>query len=411
MKVLHVVPSLSYKLGGPTEAALNFVRHLIDLGIDTEIATTNDDVDGLLEVPLNQRSTYAGVPVWFFPRLARLKAYMPSLSLSRWLIQHIKDYDLIHNHYLFCCAPTVASLVAGQRGVPYVNRSIGQLTPWALSQSATKKQIYGALIERPLLNRASAIHCTTDDEAQDVGNYGVKTSKLVIPLGVNPPTPIPEARTRLRQRYSLDPEVLIVVFLSRLHEKKRPDFLLEIFANLDRGDQPRHLLMAGTGEQSYCDYLRIQVQRLGLADQVTFTGFVSGFDKDLLLQGADMFTLPSYSENFGIAVVEALAAGLPVVITPDVQIAPDIKAAKAGLVVQGDLNSWVKALNALLEPTAMRADFGKNGKQLAGEKFSWPSIARQLAQSYQEILSGKPLSLQYHGFEDKGTTPTLAQKL
>ena len=389
MRVLHVLPSISYKLGGPTEAALNFVRYLRELGVNAEIATTNDDLDGLLKVPLRKRTVYEGIPVWFFPRLARVKTYMPSLSLTHWLYYHIKEYDLIHNHYLFCYATTVASVIAQSYGKPYVSRTIGQLTPWALSQSALKKKVYSSLIERPILNQASAIHCTADLEAIDVENFGVRSSKFILPLGVNAPEVIPDASARLRQRYNLPKDALVLLFLSRLNEKKRPDFLLEAFANLDHQTQDLRILVAGTGEQSYCSYLKDKAAALKIADKVTLTGFVTGFDKNLLLQGADVFALPSYSENFGIAVVEALAAGLPVMITPDVQIAPDIKGANAGLVVPANLDDWGNALSTLLKSPTMMETLSNNGRQLVRDKYGWPTITSQLIQVYQDILSQK----------------------
>lgn len=395
MKILHVLPSLSYKLGGPTQAALNTVRALRDLGIDAEIATTNDDEADLLNVPIGQRVDYSGVPVWFFPRLARLKAFIPSIGLTQWMINHLGEYDIIHTYYLFCYAPTVAARLAQQRKIPYVLSTIGQLTPWALQQSQRKKQVYGRFIERPTLNRAAAVHCTTSAEAEDVRRFGVSSPTLVLPLGVSAAPEIADAAARLRDRYSLPANCTIVLFLSRLHEKKRPDFLLRAFAQLAPKSHGYHLLLAGSGDAAYCDRLQALAHTLGIADSVTFTGFVSGVAKDILLQGSDLFALPSYSENFGIAVAEALVAGLPVVITPDIQISPAIQEATAGLVVPGHSSDWVSALSKLLTSSELRQKMGQNGKQLAQDQYSWPQISLKLAQTYQEILSKKPLSLEY----------------
>ena len=395
MKVLHVLPSLSYRLGGPTQVALNIVRALRDLGIDAEIATTNDDESSLLDVPTGQRIYYNDVPVWFFPRLARLRAFIPSAELTHWLAKNLGEYDIAHTHYLFSYAPAVAAKIARKTGIPYCSSTIGQLTPWALQQGQRKKQVYGRLIERPILNRAAAVHCTTVAEAEDVRRFRVASPTLVLPLGVNPIPVDLSAAARLRDRYSLPANCTIALFLSRLHEKKRPDFLLQAFAQLNPKAHGYHLLLAGSGEANYCDRLQTLSHTLGIADSVTFTGFVSGPDKDLLLQGADLFALPSYSENFGIAVAEALAASLPVIITPDVQIAPDIAAAQAGLVVPNGLNDWTDALAQLLHSPSLRTQLGRNGRQLATTKYSWPAIAQNLAQSYREILTGQRLSFAY----------------
>ncbi|MEA5448120.1 glycosyltransferase [Leptolyngbya sp. CCNP1308] len=383
---------MSYKLGGPTQVALNIVRALRDVGIDAEIATTNDDEAGLLDVPIAQRVDYEGVPVWFFPRLARLKAFIPSMGLTRWMVNHLDKYDIVHNHYLFCYAPTVAGRLAQHRQIPYISSTIGQLTPWALQQSRFKKQIYGRFIERSILNRAAAIHCTTPAEAEDARRFGISSPTLILPLGVNPALIIADAAAKLRDRYSLPTNCKIILFLSRLHEKKRPDFLLRAFAQLAPQSHGYHLLLAGSGDANYCDRLKTLTNTLNIAHSVTFTGFVSGSDKDLLLQGSNLFALPSYSENFGIAVAEALGAGLPVVVTPEVQIATDISAAQAGLVISDDLDAWSNALSQLLCDPDLSTQLGHNGQQLAAAKYSWPAIAHKLSQSYDEILTGQPLS-------------------
>ncbi|MGG6242662.1 glycosyltransferase [Nodosilinea sp. AN01ver1] len=395
MKVLHVLPSLSYKLGGPTQVALNTVRALRDFGIDAEIATTNDDEAGLLDVPTGCQVDYNGIPVWFFSRLARFKEFIPSVELTRWFIAHLSKYDIIHNHYLFCFAPTVAAKLAYHYHIPYITRTIGQLSPWALQQSQRKKQIYSRLIERPTLNRAAAIHCTTSAEAEDAHRFGVLAPTIVLPLGVKAAPVIANASQQLRDHYHLPLDCKVILFLSRLHEKKRPDFLLKVFAQLNPKPHNYHLLLAGAGDTGYCDRLKALARTLKISKSVTFAGFASGVAKDILLQGSDLFALPSYSENFGVAVAEALAAGLPVVITPDIQISPAIQAATAGLVVPGYSSDWVPALAKLLTSPDLRQKMGQNAQQLAQEQYNWPHISLQLAQTYQEILSGKPLSLEY----------------
>ena len=185
MKVLHVIPSVSPTLGGPTQAVLNLVKALRQCGVDAEIATTNHNGSALLDVPLNQRIEYKQVPVWFLPRFSPpMKEFIFSAELTRWLWHHIRDYDLLNTHYIFSYASTCAGAIARRQGIPYLVRTIGQLTPWALAQSRLKKQIYTFLIERHNLNCAAAIHCTSGGEAEDVRNFGIKTPTLTLPLGV-----------------------------------------------------------------------------------------------------------------------------------------------------------------------------------------------------------------------------------
>jgi glycosyltransferase involved in cell wall biosynthesis len=386
MRVLHVIPSLSPKRGGPSEVALNLVRSLQELNIDAEIITTNDDEDGLLDVPLFRRVPYEGVPVWFFPRMAQMKDFMPSLSLTRWLAHHVREYDILDHHYLFCYVPTVAACIARWHDVPYTVRTMGQLTPWALSQSRLKKQVYSTLFERQNLNRAAAVHCTSVGEAEDVEQFGVRAPKVVLPLGVNLPEPIAHAGVKLRQRYGIETNTPIILFLSRLHYKKRPELLIDSLAALIQQGYSVHLLLAGSGDADYVTALEKQATRLGVQEQVTFAGFVSGYDKDLVLQGSDLFALPSYSENFGIAVAEAMAAQLPVIVTSGVQIAPEIESTAAGLVIEGEQKHLTAAITQLLQTPQYRQQLGENAVQLVQERYSWRAIAQQLAEAYQSII-------------------------
>jgi len=392
VKILHVIPSLSPQRGGPTEVALKLVKALRESGVDAEIATTNDDGETLLDVPLYDRTSYQQVPVWFLPRFSPpLKEFIFSSALTQWLWQHIPTYDVLDHHYLFSYAPTCAATIARHHHVPYTVRTMGQLAPWALAQSRLKKQIYTALVERRNLEQAAVIHCTSIGEAADVRNFGIKTPTLTLPLGVELPTLWPDAQAKLRYTYSIAPEVPIVLFLSRLHYKKRPDLLLEALGQLAAQGHNFHLILAGSGDAAYVDSLTELTATLGLADRTTLPGFVTGTAKDLLLQGSDFFVLPSFSENFGIAVAEAMAAGLPVIVTPGVQIAPEIAAAKAGLVVDG-LAPLVTALTQLLTAPGLRQQLGANGRQLVTQRYSWQSIAQSLASVYAEIAQLAPNS-------------------
>lgn len=397
MRVLHVIPSVSPHRGGPSRVAINLVKHLREQGVDAEIATTNDDGSGSeapLDVPVNQRSEYEGVPVWFFPlsnssrqnvSLGRDKGFLFSAPFTQWLWQNIRSYDVLDNHYLFSYASTCAGAIARWQKVPYTVRTMGQLAPWALAQSRRKKQLYAFLLERHNLNRANAIHCTSSGEVTDVRNFGVTAPTLTLPLGVEFPQPLPEAKQKLRARYQLPAEVPLILFLSRLHYKKRPDLLLEALHQLSSQTSHFHLLLAGSGEPDYLDTLKNLVSSLGLSEKTTFTGFVAGSDKDLVLQGSDLFVLPSFSENFGIAVAEAMAAGLPVIITPEVQIAPDIAQAKAGLVVEGTVSAFAEAIALLLNSKSDRQQLGHNGVQYAQQYYTWSAIAAQLANAYATL--------------------------
>ncbi|MGG6263579.1 glycosyltransferase [Leptolyngbya sp. AN03gr2] len=398
MKILHVIPSLSPSMGGPPQVAMNLVWALQQLGVEAEIMTTNHDGATELDVPVNQRVNYrfredgATVPVWFMPfKRPALKEFLFSPAATSWLWQHIPNYDVLDNHYLFCYAPTCAAAIARWYHVPYTVRTMGQLTPWALAQRRVKKQVYSALIERHNLDRAAAIHCTASSEVEDVRNFGIKSPTLTLPLGVNSMREIKDARSKLHQKYQIPQQTPIILFLSRLHPKKRPELLLRSLYSLAAQGSQFHVIFAGDGDPAYVRKLRELAESLELNDRITFAGLVLGEPKHCLLQGADLFVLPSFSENFGIAVAEAMSARLPVVVTPGIQIAPEIEAADAGLVVEGAVEPLAWAIEQLLVQPTLREKLGNNGHQLAQERYSWSAIAQQLIPAYTTIAAKQPL--------------------
>ncbi len=387
MKILHIVPSLSAEMGGPTEVVINLVHSLRELGVESEIATTNDDVDSVLSVPLGVRTDFRGVPCWFFPRSAlRKRQYIFSWEMTSWLWQNVTRYDMLDIHYLFTYSSTCAAAICRARGRPYTLRTIGQLAPWSLSQSAFRKRLYTALIEKYNLNRAGAIHCTTPGEAEDVRRYGVKAPTVVIPLGVTLPAAHPESRAELRRRCGVGPDVPLILFLSRIHPKKRVELLLETLRLLRAKGSPVELAVVGRGEPEYEESLKRLAVELEISAQTHWLGFLQGRDKEIALAGADVFALPSYSENFGIAVAEALAARLPAVITPEIQIAPDLESFDAGMVVPGTAESFAGAIEALLSAPARRAELAKNGLRLVEAKYSWKLAAEHCFGVYSGII-------------------------
>lgn len=386
MKVLHVIPSVSPSLGGPTTVVLNLVKALRNCGVEAEIVTTNHNGSTPLDVPLYQRIEYEQVPVWFLPHFSPpVKEFIFSGALTQWLWQHICDYDIIDNHYLFSYAPTSAGAIARWHKIPYTVRIQGQLTPWALTQSKLKKQIYSHLIERHNLNRAAAIHCTSVDEAEDVRRFGIKTPTVILPLGVEKFPNLPKAKLELHSIYGIPPQTPVILFLARLRYNKRPDLLVKTLSYVAAQGGDFHLILAGTGETNYINYLKKLVTSLGLTSRVSFAGFVADEEKNLLLQGSDLFVLPSLSENFSIAVAEAMAAGLPVIVTSEVQIAPEILTARAGLVVEGEKNALAKAIFELITAPQLRQELGANGKRLAN-RYCWCAVAKNLSHVYSTIV-------------------------
>ena len=387
MKILHVIPSLSPLLGGPTTVVLNLVKALLNNGVEAEIVTTNHNGSESLDVPLYQKIEYERVPVWFLPYFSPpMKEFIFSPAITKWLWQNIKNYDILDNHYLFSYAPSCAAAIAKWHNIPYTIRTQGQLTSWALTQSKLKKQIYSMLVERHNLNNAAAIHCTSDTEVQDVRKYGIKAPIIKLPLGVEQIVINPQAKSKLHSLYDISPQTPIILFLSRLCHNKCPDMLIKALDIINTNCLDFHLLIAGTGEPSYINYLKKLVKSLKLTNRVTFTGFMRKEQKNLLLQGADLFVLPSVSENFSIATAEAMTAGKPVIVTPGVQLAPEIIAQAAGLVVEQDVNALFQGISDLLSSPKLREELGNNARRWASNRYCPNHIASNLARAYGNVI-------------------------
>jgi len=384
LKVLHVIPSISPRRGGPSQAAIEMVNALRLRHVDASILTTNDDCESLLtDLPIGGWTSYGGVPVLAFPRwnppIRVLKEYIFSSRLNRWFPGNIRNFDIIHVHALFSYPSTVAMMHARRARIPYLLRTIGQLSPWSLAQSKLRKQLMLKLVERRNLDSASLLHFTTTRERDECFTaFGQSFPSLVLPLGVRLPSPLPAIKSKS--------DGLRLLFLSRLHPKKQLEVLLKGLA-LFQSDNPQaiwQLDIAGAGEPAYLASLQKLAAQLNLSHRCRWLGHVQGDAKTSLLQQADWFLLPSAAENFGIAVVEAMAAGTPVIVSPQVAVADLIVAAGAGLVCPSDPASICKILITHYQgPTsAMRMA----ARSLAESTFSWGSVADQLETHYRQVL-------------------------
>ncbi len=392
MKVLHLIPSIGQVRGGPSEAALSMVTALRQLGIEAALVSTDDNGRGRLELPTERWLIHAGVPVQLFPRwsppLRALREFACSPALGRWLKRDLRQWDLLHVHSLFSWSTSRGMAIARRQRVPYLIHCLGHLQPWSLGQSAWRKQLYLGLVERRNLNGAAALQATSPAEAEDFARLRLHPPVFDLPLGVTIPVPIPGASQRLLQAYpQLDPLAPRLLFLARLHPKKQLECLLEALTLLQRQapEQSWQLLIAGSGDPDYELSLRSMATTLGLSSRCHWLGFVSGERKDLLLQGCDWFVLPSAAENFGVAVAEALAAGTPVILSPEVGLAPAVAEAGAGRISARTPETLARTLQEAL--SGERAPFGAAARALAEERYSWHAVAGRLAAAYAQILA------------------------
>jgi glycosyltransferase involved in cell wall biosynthesis len=377
LKVLHVIPAIASCYGGPSKVVLDSCKALRAEGVAAEIATTNANGVGNHPIPPAEPATVQGVPVYFFERQYPWR-YKFSWDLTKWLKANVARYDLLHLHAVFSYSTSAAAFYARKHSVPYIIVPHGMLAPWPVRKNWLLKKVYLKAIEQKNLERAAAVHFTAEEELHMSIRRG--RSNFVLPcivdfdLNVNGIRPR-SARPRLR-----------VLFLSRIDPKKGIDLLIEALGRLAREGREFDFILAGSGDPSYEERVRAMISITGLSERTTFAGFVEGAAKAALFETADIFVLPSHHENFGIAVVEAMAFGLPIIISNRVNIHSEIERAEAGLVVSPTAAELAVAITTLADNPTMRIEMGKKGRQFVATEFSGASTARETVRIYRDII-------------------------
>ncbi|MBP7217035.1 MAG: glycosyltransferase [Candidatus Omnitrophica bacterium] len=389
MKILKVIPSLDPCYGGPTSTALGYAGALTQRGAKVSIFTTDAGVNRRLPVPLGQPFIKNNFSITYFP-LQYSRRFKISLPLAAALARAIPEYDIVHIYSLFQFSTLAAAHYCRKFNKPYCISTLGQMDEFSLRHNRFFKQFYLSVLENGNLNHAGALHFTTEEERRFFQHHALKDKGVVARCGVDEGQSEGVSQFGLfRKKHNIPEEEKIILFLGRLHFKKGLDILLSAFAKVSRDFPDAVLVIAGPDNDRYGATLRRLVHRSGLSHQVIFTGMLEGKEKLSALRDSNIFVLPSYSESFGISVIEAMSCGLPVVISDRVGIFHEVKQARAGVVVSCSTECLYQQLVALLYDERCCRDMGKNGKQLVREHFTWDHAAAELMQLYKQILENK----------------------
>jgi glycosyltransferase involved in cell wall biosynthesis len=388
MKILHVIPSVGPLRGGPSFAMHAIAGGLARRGIETHVATTDDNGPQRLSVTLGEPVNENGAVYWYFPR--QTSFYLGSIPFAAWLWRHASDYSLIHIHALFSWCPNVAASIATRKGIPYVVRPLGVLNRWGMeNRRPLLKKLSFAAIERRVLRNAAFIHYTTELERIEAEECGFTGNPMIIPN----PVELPDCSGQvpgehLGVRFPELRSMRIVLFLSRIDRKKGLDLLIPAFHGVLKSVPEAALVIAGDGDRRLVEEMRNQCRALGIEDSVYWPGFLTAGKKLSALSEAEVFVLPSYSENFGIAVIEAMAAGVPAIITDRVGICHEVRQGKAGLVTAIAVEPLRDAIVQLLSDESLRAELGRNGVSLARSHFAPAVVIDKLVDGYDSVLAG-----------------------
>lgn len=392
MKVVHVIPTFppAHGYGGTNEAAFELSRALQRRGADVLVVTTNLDGDGVLDVPRGRVTEHGGVPVRYCA-IDAPRFWNRSSEMARVLDREVADADVVHAHSIFLWPTTAAARSAQRHGVPYLVSPAGSLDPVCLDRtygawresiaSRTKKRAWLQSVGRHDLGRASAIHYTTQaeaDAARGAIGYLARVPARVIPLGVD----VEAAAAAKRPSRGADPRVL---FLGRWDPIKGMEPMIEAMGLLAAQGRPFDLVIAGSGSRAYEARIRELVKTCGVADRTSYPGFVKGASKWETFAAADLFVLPSHHENFGLAVVEALAAGTPVAISSAVMIEREIVQAGAGATIPLPPVAMASRIGALLDDRDALEAMGARGAKLVRDRYTWDAVARQMLETYEDL--------------------------
>lgn len=380
MRILHVVPSYlpATRYGGPIYSVHALCAALARRGNDVEVFTTNVDGPGISDVPVSKPVDRDGVKVTYFATSLGRRVFR-SKTMNAALSDRIASFNVVHIHSVFLWPTSAAAWHARKNNIPYMLAPRGMLVGDLIhAKSSWIKRAWIILFERRNLYFASAIHVTSQVEADEIGALGLPLHKVaMIPNGVDVPT-LSDAAC---EDQSASIEGPIVLSLGRINWKKGLDHLIRAFAYVPGAT----LVIAGNDEDNYTPFLRALAEQLALTNRIKFIGPVYGDAKWRLLKRADVFVLASQNENFANAVLEAMACGVAVVVTPGVGLASTIVAANAGLVSSKDHHELARSICTLLGDSNLRRRMGDSGKALAQTDFTWDSIAAKTEEYYHDI--------------------------
>lgn len=358
MKILHSINSLNPDTGGPARSVPGLANSLVNLGNYIGIWTEDGD-----------QGEVGSFDFEFIPG---------GSDLCR---ETFIKFDLIHDHGLWLSNNHMIAKLSGESEIPRIVSPRGMLEPWAINHKKWKKRIAWWLYQKRDLKDVACLHATSRAEAMQFRSLGLNCPIAVIPNGVEIPTfyghPKVDSNTNRKRA---------ILFLSRIQKKKG---LLNLVAAWQHVRDPNwHIRVVGPEEDGYLADVKKAALRAGVLDDFSFEQPVDGDEKWRLMQSADLFVLPSYSENFGIVIAEALGCGVPVVTTKGTPWA-ELQSEECGwwIDIGGDplATALLEAMNLTDE---QRIEMGERGRLLVREKYAWASIGEQMQSVYKWILNG-----------------------
>lgn len=368
IRVAHVVPHLDNEASGPSQSVLRLCESLAQEGVQVDLHT------------MAAGRPPVGANLIEHRQWRVLGRFGFSFDIVRALTEANRSVDLVHNHSLWSGSNMAAGLTAQCGSALLVTSPRGTLSPEARARSAFKKWLFKPL-QWPAVSRAALLHATSPMECEDIREMRITQPVAIIPNGIDVP-----ARFDHEHRGAARP-CMRLLFLGRLHPIKGIEMLLEAWRALQDRHTEWELVVAGGGEPSYTRDLQEMARRLGLL-RTRFIGPVFGKEKERLYGQSELFVLPTQTENFGMAIAEALARNLPVITTRRAPW-PGLVDKRCGWWIERSQRELVEALDGAMSlQREAREAMGARGRQWMMAEFDWRSVARNMHATYRWLLHG-----------------------
>jgi len=387
MKVLHVTSSYypAFSFGGSVSADYETDMELSNQGVQIDICTTNAGLDEN-EVELNKWIKHKKLNIIYFPFMGYIH-YNFSPKYLYFLIKNIKRYDLIHFSGVWNFPVVFGPIIARIFKKPYIITPHGTLYKETFEgKSAIIKKLHYLLFVKKNLQKANTIHFTTIDEKDKIIDFlKIDINSTIVQYGmefINKDLDL----SFYKEKYNIPNDKKIILFLGRINWIKGLDILFEGFDKLLENRKDCILLCVGPDDEKYLDELKKLVSRKTL-ESIVFTGMLNGDDKIAMYQLADLFILPSYSENFGMTVIEAASFKLPIIISNKVGLHNEVIEHNAGIVIKTKAEEVKNSIIKLLNNKELSDNLSKNAYKMALSYFSRENSGKMFKNMYEEIVN------------------------
>jgi glycosyltransferase involved in cell wall biosynthesis len=388
LKIIVLASDISLESGGLRSGTLNLCKALMAKGHDVTLLSTTPSMNKQLITDNSLDTTIDGVKTRLFYYQFKLMSNIFSCGLLRFLAHEVPKTDLIVIQSLYQCSSTFAAYIARVNSIPYVLRPHGTLDPFLFFRRRIFfKRLYVMLFEKRNFLFASAIQYSTLSEATMTASIISNTAQsIIIKEGVDLEVFNRISSISFRNLYPQLKGKEVMLFLGRLHQKKGIEIALKAFEKVARINKNLYFVIVGPGETSYVNMVKEFINRLAYSDRVLILGPVNSDIKIAALKESDLFILPSYGENFGISVVEALASGLPIIITKRVGIAEDLSDVLGVIVTECDVEEVASAIIKIISSPELRNHIKFKGPEIAQLLYSIDSMGNQMDMAYKKLV-------------------------